>query len=122
MLQSFFGYLGKNQILFALFLVVTGWVVIQIRDILLAFFLSYIIMASMLPVVAFLRKKRIPNFFAVAIPFFTMLIAIVLLILPLIPFFISQAQNLIARFPHYFEQALPALGVSLEVGPWALEL
>lgn len=115
MIQSFFGYLIKNQTLFALFLFVTGWIVIQIRDILLSFFLAYIIMASMLPVVAFLRKKRFSNFFAVAIPFFTMLLAIVLLILPLIPFFIDQAQNLIAKFPLYFKQALLTLGLSLEV-------
>src|SRR5438552_7545768 len=106
MLQRFFGYLLKNQILFTLFLVVAGWFLIQIRDILLSFFISYIIMASILPVVVFLRKRRFPNIFAVAIPFFAMLFAIVLLILPLIPFFIDQAQNLIIRFPHYFEQAL----------------
>jgi predicted PurR-regulated permease PerM len=44
-----------------------------------------------------------------------MLLAIVLLILPLIPFFIDQAQNLIAKFPLYFKQALLTLGLSLEV-------
>jgi predicted PurR-regulated permease PerM len=72
-------------------------------------------MASILPVVVFLRKRRFPNIFAVAIPFFAMLFAIVLLILTLIPFFIDQAQNLIIKFPLYFKQALLTLGVSLEV-------
>lgn len=114
MLQSFFGYLVKNQVLFALFLIIAGWVVIQIRDIILSFFLSYIIMASMLPAVNYLRKKGFHKFFAVAIPFFSMLLAIVLLILPLIPFLTTQIQHLSAKFPLYFKQAVLALGLSLE--------
>ena len=114
MLQRFFRYLTRNQVIFAILIVVTGWVMIQIRDILLSFFLSYIIMSSMLPVVTYLRKKGLPKFFAVAIPYFAMLFAIILLILPLIPFFATQTQNLIAKFPLYFKQALLTLGLSLE--------
>ena len=57
MLHSFIKYLLRNQIIFALFLVFFGWFVVQIKDIIVSIFLSYIIMAAVLPAVEFLEKK-----------------------------------------------------------------
>ncbi len=114
MIQRFFGYLLKNQVLFALFIIAVGWTIIQIRDLLLSVFLSYIIMASILPSVNYLRKKNFPKLLAVVIPYSTVLIALILLIFPLVPFVIAQIQILIAGFPLYLKQATLTLGLSLD--------
>lgn len=114
MISRFFKYLIKNQVLFALFILAAGWILLQIRDILLSVFLSYIISSSILPFVNFLRKRHVPKLPAVIIPFVTMLGAIILLIVPLFPFVISQIQSLIAGFPTYLKEAIHTLGLSVD--------
>lgn len=114
MIQRFFNYLLRNQLLLALFLIALGWFIVQIRDILLALFLSYIIMAAVLPAVEFLRKKKFPKVLAVLIPYFSIVILIFLLIIPLVPFLISQIQSLVTGFPVYLKQAAQLLGFRVD--------
>lgn len=114
MVHRFFRYLLKNQVIFALFLLAAGWVLIQIRDIILLVFLSYIIMSSIMPLVEFLLKRKFPKALAVAIPYFGMVLAIVLVIVPLVPFVISQIQSLVSGFPFYLKQAAQTFGVSID--------
>lgn len=115
MIHKFFKYLVHNQVLFALFILGAGWIIIQIRDILLSFFFSYIIVASLLPYVTFLRKKGLPNLFAVLIPFLIFILSIFLLIFPLIPFVVEQIQVLINHLPAYLKQANQTLGMGLDI-------
>lgn len=104
----------KNQVIFGLFIVAAGWILLQIRDIILLVFLSYIIMSSILPLVEYLRKKHFPKTLAVAIPYFGMVLAILLIIVPLVPFVISQIQSLVAGFPFYLKQAAQTFGFSID--------
>ncbi len=115
MIHRFFNYLSKNQVLFALFLIASGWIIIQIRDILLSVFLSYIIMASILPLVIFLRKKRFPKVIAVIIAYTGMVITFFLLILSPIPFVIEQIQKLILSFPDAINKASQTLGIQISI-------
>lgn len=114
MIHHFFRYLSKNQVLFALFLIAAGWLLLQIRDIIMLVFLSYIIMASILPLVVYLQKKHFPKILAVTVPYFGMLLIITLIIVPLIPFLVSQIQSLASGFPFYLKQAVQILGGSIE--------
>ncbi len=114
MLQRLFGFLLKNQVLFALFIILLLWFVFQIRDILVTLFLSYIIMAAMLPIVGFLRKRKVPKVLAVIIPYFTVTLFLVLLIFPLVPFVISQIESLIEGFPKYLDRSAATFGVSID--------
>lgn len=111
--HRFFHYLLKNQVLFALFIIASAWLLLQIRDIILLLFLSYIIMSSLLPYVRYLRKKHFPKALAVAIPYFSMVIGILLLIVPLVPVF-SQIQTLVGDFPVYLKQAAQTFSISIE--------
>ncbi len=120
MLQRFFSYLLKNQIILALFIIGFGWFIIQIRDILVSVFLSYIIMAAILPFVEYLRRKKFPKILAVLIPYVGMLVAIFLLILPLIPFVIAQIQSFAKGFPLYLRSFATVFGYQLD--PRKLEL
>lgn len=114
MVHRFFRYLLRNQVIFGLFLLAVGWVLIQVRDIMLLVFLSYIIMSSIMPIVDYLEKKKFPKTLAVAIPYFGMVLAILLVIVPLVPFVISQIQSLVSGFPFYLKQAAHTLGVSID--------
>lgn len=115
MAHKFFLFLLRNQVLFALFLIVMGWFLFQTRGILMSIFLAYIINASLLPVVKFLKKRGFPNFLAALLPFLGILIFIVLIIFPLIPFIASQVTALLTGLPQYLKESGQVFG--FEVNP-----
>lgn len=114
MLHTFIKYLLRNQFIFALFLVVFLWFIIEIRDIIVSIFLSYIIMAAVLPAVEFLQKKKFPKVLAVLIPYLAIVTAIFLLIIPLIPFVTGQIQSLIANFPKFLDRTAANFGFQMD--------
>lgn len=114
MLQRFYDYLLKNQVVFALFIIFLGWFIFQIRDIILSIFLSYIIMAAVLPITNFLRKKRFPKLLSVLIPYFTIILLLVLLIVPLVPFVLAQLKSLVVGFPKYLSESASVLGLTID--------
>jgi predicted PurR-regulated permease PerM len=114
MLHTFLKYLLKNPILLALFLIATGWFVIQIKDIIVSIFLSYIIMAAVLPMVEFLQRKRFPKILAVLIPYLGITTIIFLLILPIVPFVFDQIASLISKFPRFIDQAASIFHVTID--------
>jgi len=115
MLARFYDYLLKNQVIFALCLIVFGWFIFQIRDIIVSLFLSYIIMAAVLPIVTFLQKRKVPKLLAVLIPYFAIILLLVVLIVPLVPFVVAQLRSLIIGFPKYLSQAAGLLGFTIDL-------
>jgi predicted PurR-regulated permease PerM len=106
-------YFLKNQIVAALILVVAGWFIIQIKEILILFFISYILTAALTPYAQILHGYKIPRTISVAIVYLVTLAIVVLLIVPLIPFFSAQVSSLIISFPRYLDGILNALGVEI---------
>lgn len=100
--------------MFALFLIALCWFFVQIKDIIVSIFLSYIIMAAVLPVVEFLRRKRFPKILAVLIPYLGITVAIFLLILPLVPFVIDQIASLITQFPKLLDQSATTFHITVD--------
>jgi predicted PurR-regulated permease PerM len=115
MLQRFYEYLLKNQVIFALCIVFFTWFVIQIREIILSLFLSYIIMAAILPIVQFLRRRRVPKILAVLIPYFVILLFLFILIIPLVPFVFEQLKSLIVGFPRYLNESAKILDMKIDL-------
>jgi predicted PurR-regulated permease PerM len=111
MLEKFFSYLSKNQVVLTFFLIISGWFIYETRGIWASFFLSYILMAALLPFVHTLRKWKFPRIVSVLIPFFTVLLIIILLIVPLVPFSIAQTQALFEGLPKYINQLIRAMGL-----------
>jgi predicted PurR-regulated permease PerM len=70
-------------------------------------------MASVLPAVEYLQSKKFPRILAVLIPYLTIIIAIFLLILPLVPFVVEQLQSLIAKFPQFLDQTVKNFGLTI---------
>ncbi len=114
MLKSIFHYLSKNQVVAALFLIGAVLILYHLKEILLVIFVAYIIVAALNPIVEFLNRKRVPRAIAVLLTFFATLIFFIILIAPLVPFFISQIQQLAKSFPSYLQQAALAVGVQLD--------
>lgn len=104
----------KNQFFLVFILVVLGWFLIQIKEILILFFIAYILMAALKPYVNFLKRKKIPRSIAIAIVYILTLAVVVLLIIPLIPFFSEQILSLITSFPKYLDSILKALGIHVD--------
>lgn len=109
------GYLRENHVLTAVLAVGIVIFLIEIKGILVSLFISFIIMASILPAVSYFQRNRFPKILAVLIPYLLVIASIVLLILPLYPFFISQIQSLLNTFPTYLGTASQALGIDVSV-------
>lgn len=109
--DSFLGFLSHNQFIAALLLIVTGWFLIQIKEILMLLFTSYIVMAALVPFVELLRKYKVPRVIAVIIAYLLTISIFLLLVFPLVPFLVSQVQALLIGFPGYFEQAVRFLHI-----------
>jgi predicted PurR-regulated permease PerM len=114
--KAFFSYLNRNQFIAGIIFLAVILLIYQLKEILLIIFVAYIIVAALNPVVEYLRKRRVPKTVAVLITFFVTLLLFVLLIAPLVPFLVSQIQQLTKSFPLYLHNAAHAIGVQLEVG------
>lgn len=113
MFHSTIKYLLKNQVLFALFIIFIVWFMLQIRDIILSIFFSYIIMAAILPSVNYLRKRGFPKVLAVLLPYLGIILVIFLLFLPLVPFIVDQIKTLVKGLPQYANQSGNIFGINI---------
>lgn len=98
----------------ALFLISLGWMVVNLREIIVSIFLAYIVMAAVLPIVDYLREKKFPKILAVLIPYLGIIIAIFLLVIPLVPFVITQIQSLINSFPRFIDRSASTFGLTID--------
>lgn len=113
MINLLASYLAKNQVIAGIIFVALAWVLFQVKDIVVAIFISYIFMAALTPAVDFLRRRKISKTLAVVIAYFTTLVLFLLLIVPLVPFLVSQIQALFKNLPAFLEQAGTVLGIEL---------
>lgn len=104
----------SNQILTAILVVGIAWLIIQIREVLIALFVSYVLMAAISPYVDFLRKNRVPKPIAVIVPYIVAIAGLLLILVTVVPFFIIQVQILLSRLPYYMNTELIFLGSKID--------
>lgn len=97
-------YLINNHFLFTLVIIGLLWLASQLSGILIIVFISYIIMATLSPFSDFLIRKHFPIILSILIPYIIAIAILILLIFPLVPFFISQIQLLLNNLPMYTDQ------------------
>lgn len=114
MVRAFIRYIINHEIVLAISIVAIGWLIFEIKDIIISLFISYIIATSLSPYVVILRKYYVPKSIAVFITYFLSLLLVVLLIFPLVPFFSSQLQALFISFPSYLNSAANILNISID--------
>lgn len=103
-------YIFQNQVLSAILIVALAWILLQVRDVLIALFISYILMAAIAPYVDFLKKNKVPGPIAIIVPYLISLLVIVLILLALLPFFITQISLLFSTLPSYLNQDISIFG------------
>lgn len=108
-------YIIQNHFLVAILIIATLWFAIQIREILVIIFISFITMSTLSPYVDLLRKRRLPTVLAVIVPYIFTISIIVVLIVPLIPFFSSQLQTLFSILPSYIDRAAKLLNIHIDI-------
>lgn len=106
-------YILNNHFLTTVLILALGFFLIHIKGILLIVFLSYIIMASMNPFVRKLRSLKIPKIIAIALVYSVVIAFIVLLVIPILPSFISQVQALLKAIPSYLNSASQTFGIEI---------
>lgn len=114
MINILYRHLINNQIVWAFVLVVIAVFLWEIKAILAALFIAFIITSSLHPVVNFLRQNRVPKILAVLISYISVLVILGLLIFPLLPFTISQIQSLIEVLPKLINNASLAFGFNID--------
>lgn len=114
MIKTLLSSLAKNQFVVGILFLACLVLLYQLKEILLIVFIAYIIVAALIPIVEYLKKKGIPRTLAVLITFFATLLLFILLIAPLVPFLASQIQQLTKSFPQYLHQAAGAIGMQLD--------
>ncbi len=109
-------YFIHNQFIAGILFIGFLWFIFQIKGILIALFVAYILTAAVAPYVEQLQKKKVPRPIAIAIPYLAMLIFIGLILFLLVPFFIEQLNVLIKSFPGYLEQAARVFNIKFDAG------
>lgn len=113
-MRPIISYFSHNQFITALLIISIAWFLIEIKAILMVLFVSFILMTAIMPIVHYLNKKGLPHILSVSITYLVLIAGIILLILPLAPFFTHQIQSLINNFPTIFENATKAIGVKID--------
>lgn len=108
-------YLINNHFLAALIVIALFWLAFELSGILIIIFISFIIMAALSPFSDFLISKRFPRILSVLIPYTIAIAILVLLIFPLIPFFISQIELFFRNFPKYIDQVARTFNLQIDV-------
>ena len=108
-------YIIQNHFLAAILIIAFAWLAFQIKEILVVIFISFIVMSTLSPYVDSLRKRRLPNVLAVIIPYIVTISIIVVLIVPLIPFFSAQLQTLFSILPSYIDSSAKLLNIKIDI-------
>ena len=97
-------------------LIISFYILYQIKDILVWFLFSAVISIILNPPVNFLRKLKIPRVLAVSFIYVSVLGILILSIYFTVPLFISEVQKFSQNLPEYFERISPALkGLGIKI-------
>ncbi|MGD8744466.1 MAG: AI-2E family transporter [Candidatus Woesebacteria bacterium] len=95
---------SHRTIVFTVFLLISLWVLYQIRDIIMQFFIALLIMSILNPTVTKLSKYKIPRTISVLIAYFLMIGIFGLTFAALIPTLIEQTTGFVNGLPAYVEK------------------
>ncbi len=107
--------ISHRTIVFTVFLLIFLWFVYFIRDIILLFFVSLLLMVVLNPVVTKLSRFKIPRLVSIVIIYLFLIGLLVLLITSFTPLIVDQSSRLISLFPILIENVgvVPVLGNSV---------
>lgn len=95
---------GTKIFVRALLIVLALWFLYAVRDVLALVFLSIVMVASLEPVIVWLKKRGLPRAVAVVVSYIALLFLLGLLISFLIPPLVSQTSEFFSNFRQHVEQ------------------
>ncbi|HUS52126.1 MAG TPA: AI-2E family transporter [Candidatus Bathyarchaeia archaeon] len=102
--------ISHRTIIFTVFFLLSLWALFQIKQIILAVFVSIILMSALNPAVDWLERFKIPRALAIIIVYIFIFGGIGVLLTGLIPPLVDQTTVLVSRLPSYLEEVgLPAI-------------
>lgn len=103
----------SNQLLVVVLILLLGWFLLSVQGIIVALFAAYIVMASLRPFIELMARNGIPRAIGVLLCLIVGISSVVLLILPLIPFFSSQLETFFQVLPNYLDTLLKVANVQV---------
>lgn len=93
--------LRRNHILQALLVVLIAWFVYVLRDVIIVVFVAFLFTVVLRPSVAWLERHHMPVAVAVLLPILVLLGFLVLIGIFVVPSFIDEGKQFVARLPSY---------------------
>lgn len=106
--------ISHKTIFFTVFFLLFLWVLLQIRDVIILFFISFIFMSALKPFVERMEKFKIPRPLAVLIVYLSLFFIFAISLTFIFPPLITQTATLGKYLPKYIEAALPFLDLHLK--------
>lgn len=106
--------ISYKTIIFAFLVFILIWLFIQIKDILLLLFISFVIMCALNPTVSRLQKWKIPRALSILIIYIIGLSLVGVIARVVIPPLINQSVHLVAGLPALISSILPNSQVDLD--------
>ena len=103
--------ISHRTILFTIGILIGGWLILQIRDILYLLFISFILTTAMRPIVDFLTSKKIPRVLSIFLLYILTIGILGGIIGSVIPQIASQSTHLVQTLPRVAQQILPSLNL-----------
>jgi predicted PurR-regulated permease PerM len=103
--------ISHRTILFVLGVLIAGWLILQIRDILYLLFISFILTTALRPFVDALTKYRIPRPLAIIIIYLILIGIVAGVIGSVIPQVAAQTAHLAQTLPKIAQRVLPSFNI-----------
>lgn len=106
--------ISHKTIVFTLILLASIWFILQIGDLLLLLFLSFILMAGLRPLVDWLEKRRVPRIIAILLMYVLVFGFVGVAIASLIPALGTQSTSFVKELPLFINRTFPAFSIDFQ--------
>ena len=106
--------ISHKTIVFTLILLASIWFILQIGDLLLLLFLSFILMSGLRPIVDWLEKRRVPRIIAIFLMYIVVFGFVGVAIAGLIPALGTQSTNFVKELPLFISRTFPAFSIDFQ--------
>lgn len=105
---------SHKTIFFTVLFIITLWVLVQIKDILLLLFISFILMSALSTVVDNIEKMRVPRALTILLIYIIVLSVLGIVGSVIFPPLVTQSVKLISKLPDFINSVLPDSRIDIE--------
>lgn len=106
--------ISHKTIVFTLLLLGSIWFILQIKDLILLLFLSFILMSGLRPLVDGLERKRVPRIVAILLMYVVVFGFVGMAVASLIPTLVAQSGNFVKELPIFINRTFPSVSIDFQ--------